>query len=411
MGLSILLSAFACEPDQGSEPAVGWHWAVTMARLGHRVAVLTQARNRRTIEPALARVPLGVSFHYFEPPRWIGMLKHRVPMQLYHLLWQIGARGAAARIARKLRPDLVQHLTFCTIRQPSFLGSLPYPFVLGPVAGGESVPPRLRPGLPWRGRIVERLRDLANALVRLDPLSRAAMRKARLILAATEETARLVPEPWRGKVVLATQIGIELPPAAPPRLADGELRLLFAGRFLYWKGLDIGLDALARLAAEGVPFRLSMVGTGPEEARWRARADALGIAARLDWLGWLPQAELWRLYAEHDALLFPSLHDSGGFAVLEALAHGLPVVCLRLGGPGRIVTPAAGYVIDTEGQDAPACARALATALMHLHARPDRAALREAALVRARDFTWERVVGRALAAIEARLAPAAQRAA
>jgi glycosyltransferase involved in cell wall biosynthesis len=411
MGLSILLSAFACEPDQGSEPAVGWHWALTLARLGHRVAVLTQGRNRKTIEPALGRVPPGVSFHYFEPPRAIGMLKHRLPMQLYHLLWQVAARGAAARLAERLAPDLVQHLTFCTIRQPSLLGSLPYPFVLGPVAGGETTPHALRAGLPARGRCLELLRDLANHLVRIDPVSRHAMSRAVLILAATPETARLVPERWQGKVVLASQIGIDPPADPPPRPPARELRLLFAGRFLYWKGVDLALDALALLARRGIELHLSMIGKGPEEGRWRARAAALGLADRVSWLGWLPQAALETQYRAHDALLFPSLHDSGGFAVLESLAHGLPAVCLRLGGPGRIVTAACGYAVDVESRDRAACALALADALADLHGRADRAALRQAALARAHELTWERVVGRAVTAIEAKLRPSALRAA
>src|ERR1700686_5022098 len=51
--LRILLSAYACEPGKGSEPGVGWHWAVEMARLGHRVTVLTRQNNRAGIELAL----------------------------------------------------------------------------------------------------------------------------------------------------------------------------------------------------------------------------------------------------------------------------------------------------------------------------------------------------------------------
>jgi hypothetical protein len=50
----ILLSAYACEPGKGSEAGVGWHWAVEMGRLGHRVSVLTRLNNRSAIEAALA---------------------------------------------------------------------------------------------------------------------------------------------------------------------------------------------------------------------------------------------------------------------------------------------------------------------------------------------------------------------
>ena len=51
--LKILYSAYACEPGRGSEPGVGWHWAVETARLGHEVWVITRANNRGVIERAM----------------------------------------------------------------------------------------------------------------------------------------------------------------------------------------------------------------------------------------------------------------------------------------------------------------------------------------------------------------------
>ena len=50
-------------------------------------------------------------------------------------------------------------------------------------------------------------------------------------------------------------------------------------------------------------------------------------------MGAVPHNEVLALYQTHDVFLFPSLHDSGGIAVLEAMYLGLPVVCLDLGGP------------------------------------------------------------------------------
>ncbi len=63
----------------------------------------------------------------------------------------------------------------------------------------------------------------------------------------------------------------------------------------------------------------------------------------------MPQDELFRLYQTHDLLLFPSLHDSGGFVALEALAHGMPIVCLDLGGPGDLETSDCGIVVEIAG--------------------------------------------------------------
>ena len=69
----------------------------------------------------------------------------------------------------------------------------------------------------------------------------------------------------------------------------------------------------------------------------------------MPWVAWMPREELIRKYGDFDLFVFPSLHDSGGMAVLEALSFGLPVVCLDLGGPGIAVNNECGRVISTAG--------------------------------------------------------------
>src|SRR6185437_13826474 len=75
--MRVLLSAFACEPHKGSEPEVGWQWAMQMARF-HDVTVLTQSKNRAGIESALKS--LGGKrpephFIYFDLPKWLQRLR------------------------------------------------------------------------------------------------------------------------------------------------------------------------------------------------------------------------------------------------------------------------------------------------------------------------------------------------
>lgn len=404
--MRILLSAYACEPGRGSEPGVGWRWGLELARMGHRVTVLTQAKNRAAIDAAAARggLPPGLDFAYHAPPAWIRALKGRVlPLQLYHLVWQVGAVAAARASIKGEAFDLVHHLTFCTIRQPSLLGRLGLPFVLGPLGGGERAPLPLRSGFGWRGHITETMRDLANALLRIDPITRRALADARVIWVTSEETRALVPACHRERTRIALQIGIDAPmDAEPPVGTAGDpkdtLQLLFVGRFLHWKGMDLGLHALAQLVERGVPVRLTMVGEGPEGTRWRRRATRLGIADHVDWLPWLTRDTLGELYRAHHLLLFPSLHDSAGMVVLESLAHGLPVVCLDRGGPGRIVDRRCGRRIATEGRSAAAVRTALAEALADIADDPALLEdLRAGALTRARDFAWPRVVASMMA--------------
>jgi glycosyltransferase involved in cell wall biosynthesis len=99
--------------------------------------------------------------------------------------------------------------------------------------------------------------------------------------------------------------------------------------------------------------------------------------------------EIGAVYRRHDALLFPSLHDSSGNAPLESLAQGLPVICLDLGGPAVIVDASCGRIVPTIGRDEAAVVRGLADAIEALARAP--ALCRELAAgaqARARGFSW-----------------------
>src|SRR5690242_12327227 len=92
--LRILLSAYACEPDLGSEPGIGWHWATRLARAGHEVWVLTRANNRQSIEGAMSAKPVdGLNFAYYDLPAWMCRWKNHAGLwaRLYYMLWQFGA--------------------------------------------------------------------------------------------------------------------------------------------------------------------------------------------------------------------------------------------------------------------------------------------------------------------------------
>ena len=130
----------------------------------------------------------------------------------------------------------------------------------------------------------------------------------------------------------------------------------------------------------------------------------------------MPQEQFLRLFDIHDVFVFPSLHDSAGWVVLESLCKGIPVACLNLGGPGEIVTPASGIIIDTAGLDTSGVAAKLAEELRMLLADPERlAALSTGAIARAGEFLLrnqvERLYGQATEHLGMIATPAPQAAA
>lgn len=408
--MKILVSAYACEPDKGSEPGVGWHWATEIARRGHRVWILTRTNNRASIEPALERVPEQdrPRVLYYDLPGWAGWWKGSgISIYPYYLLWQWGASRQAKGAHRKIGFDLVHHITFVNLRTPSFMGRLGTRLIVGPAGGGEKAPWRLAAGIGPRGLVSEVARAGLIFLARFNPFTRAMIQRADRVIATSRQSSRLVPESENGKVSVALAIGtdpdlFDVRTEASDRNAQEAPRILYAGRMLAWKGMDLGLSAFAQFAAAHDGASLTLVGDGPARARWARLASRLGVADRVKWLPWRSRGDLMQLYAENDALLFPSLHDSGGMVVLEALAHGLPVVCLDLGGPGQIVDETCGHAVACRDRSLDDVISDLASGLAMVTENPTRTtALRDAAKVRAAAFRWDRQVDKVYRSIEA----------
>jgi glycosyltransferase involved in cell wall biosynthesis len=389
--MKLLISAYACAPNRGSEHGSAWNWTSEAARLGEDVTVLVSPAHRDAILAATEQDPTLQRIRWLFPEVAFWPLqqgKEPVWERTYNLLWQREALRVARALHREQPFDLVHHLTWGGVRAPTFLGTLGAPLIIGPVGGGETSPAGLRDRMPLRGRVLESVRDLSNATIELNPIVRQGLRKAGVIFARTADTKNLLSPPLRAKTyvqmelgVMPTQIGAPRPVRQAPR------KLLYAGRLLYWKGVHIAVEAMAQLVANMPDAQLTIVGNGPEEARLKTEIAQRGLGANITFVSWMPQEQFLRLYDTHDLFVFPSLHDSTGWVVLESFCKGLPVACLNLGGPKDIVTPQSGIVVDTAGLDTSGVATRLAEELHTLLTDPERlAALSVGAVARAGEF-------------------------
>jgi len=396
--MKLLISTYACAPDHGSEHAVGWNWTTEAHRLGHQVWALASTVHRAAIEAACRHDAglAGINWIFPEVAGWTlrpGI--EPVWERTYNLLWQRVALRHARALHREVAFDAVHHLTWGGVRAPTFLGALGAPLIVGPVGGGETSPPALRNVFTLRSRIAERLRDISNATITINPITRAGLAQAKIIFVKTPDTLTLFSESMRRKSRAFLELTQQRSQLGSPRtLPSGSARLLFAGRLLYWKGAHIAIRALAQLLPRVPEARLTIVGRGPERERLMAEAAAMNLSDRIEFIPWLPQPQLFALYENHDLLVFPSLHDSSGNVILEALAHGLPVICLDLGGPRHIVTPQSGIVVSTAARDTMGVASAIADEIRDMLAEPARfAALSSGAIMRAREFDLSYRVG------------------
>ena len=352
--LEMLLSAYSCRPDLGSEGGRGWNVAREAAK-PHDVWAITRHVNRSAIEAELANDPAPrLQFVYYDLPRWARWGKRQGLGFLYHYyLWQIGAYFVARRLHREIGFDLAHHVTAGRYWAPSFLALLPVPFLWGPAGGGESAPWAFWKDFGLRGIVEETLRHLIRWLGEHDPLVRLTARRSALALAATEETAARMRKLGARRVRVFPQVDLhkeDIEQLGRYAMEDNlPLRLISIGRLLHWKGFHLGLEAFAKANVPEAEYWL--VGDGPQRARLEALARRLGIVDRVRFWGPLSREEALAKLGQCSILVHPSLHEAGGWVCSEALAAGRPVVCLDLGGPAAQVTDETGFRITANGPD------------------------------------------------------------
>src|SRR5262249_15780474 len=120
-------------------------------------------------------------------------------------------------------------------------------------------------------------------------------------------------------------------------------RLLYVGNCVATRALPIVFEALQQCGLHN--YELTIVGDGPALPAWKQRVSDSGLSSKVNFAGKIPSAQLAGRYQQADVLVFPALRDSGGSALLEAMARFVPVVCLDWAGPGEMVDSNSGIKI------------------------------------------------------------------
>ena len=159
----------------------------------------------------------------------------------------------------------------------------------------------------------------------------------------------------------------ELLPPGPGWQGAGPLRVLFVGRLERVKDLETMLEALHLAAGPQRRFVLRLVGSGDAEytALLRTRVRELGLNRSVEFAGPVAHGpDLYRQYQQAHLLALSSRSEGIPKVVIEAMAHGLPVVATRVGGLPGVLSPDAGILVP------PADPVALSRALLTIHDSP-----------------------------------------
>lgn len=330
----ILLSAYACFGNHGSEPGVGYNWLKELLAQGYKVTLATSMWSYSRLDEDVKKNPNLLEILVVGSERGDRIArKNRLIYQIYLIACQIMLRWKVGR--SRVRYAYVHHLTFGGVTIPSLIAKYGERSIYGPVGGAEYAPLYLAKYCGYKALLKEVLKKISVVLTKLDPFLVYTKLSYDIILLKNKSNLgyySLV----NGKCIVKPEICSDQSISFEERGRAAGIHVAFSARGIYWKGGMIAAAMAKRILDENPSeeFVFHFFGDGPEFDEMK---NILGGYKSSFFHGRVPRDEYLELIKDVDVLWFPSFHDSSGNVVLEALVAGRPVLAFDLGGPSSII--------------------------------------------------------------------------
>lgn len=395
--INVLVNAYAVSPNWGSEPGLGWNWVINLANYCN-VYVITEGEYRDKIEKVLKELPQKDRIHFYfnpVPDEVRKMCWNQGDWRFYkhYRIWQKKSLAIAKKIVAENKIDVIHQLNMIGYREPGALWKLDnIPFVWGPVGAYGWTTMKFLNGQSIGTKLKAAIKNILNAIQgRYYPLSNNAMRKAAAVLAANSNVYSYIKKHHRKDVILMNETGCyekEIPISIQP--AKDNFDLLWVGKFVYRKQLELAIRTIAILRDEFPHIILNIVGdkNNSEYIRLAKLSETLHLQNNIKWLGLIPNEKVHELMQKSDAFFFTSIDEGTPHVVLEAIQNNLPVICFDTCGQGDVVNENVGIKIPltnfTDSQNL------FAEAISTLIKNPDFLnQLRENCSKRQKELSWD----------------------
>lgn len=357
--MKILFDCFSCSPYYGSDEGIGWNWPFYMRRY-HEVWALVRKDRRFDIEKYCKENHISdIHFIYADIPDWMNFYYKNLAQGkngtldflLYQWLWQTPAYKEAKKAHKQVHFDVVHH---CGTNDFRFIGKmykLNIPFIIGPIGGAQETPEGLKAYTKAYSKS-EILRSLLNRFFTSFPSYKKALNKATKIYFSNPETAEYLKPKIKDltKCEYLTEIGCTKLPEIKTERVEGPVTFLWAGRMEYRKGLEFLFDVLERLPKDN-SWQVILCGDGSERKKYERICEEKKLTEYVHFQGKCAYEEMDKQYRNADVFVFPSLRETTGTVIIEAMSHGLPVICIKQGGGALIVDNECGYLIEGTTQE------------------------------------------------------------
>lgn len=338
--MKIFVSAYACEPNLGSEIGVGWHWVLEMSKY-FELWVLTRESNRKNIEPWIAEHPeySGIHWLYYDLPEWARWWKKGLRgVRTYYNLWQVFSNSIVKETMQDNDIHVFHHLTYGNaLWRVSGYGQRQH-FIWGPIGGLETIPEEFSRHYGLKERFLAWTRRMAVKTLSLNHGFMRRCERASLIICKTEATRNLIPERYRPKTVLMTDVACQerlVEVQSAQQDAANVTKFISIGHLDAWRGFDLTMEAFDKLAQEIPNVELCIVGEGGDRKRLESIVGRMKSKAKIRMVGQVSGETYRRLMQENHVVVNAAVKEGAVTVAFDAITYGKPLVCIETGGYTR----------------------------------------------------------------------------
>lgn len=329
--MNILLSSYSCNPYHGSEDGIGWHWTLQLSEnfKDSTIYLVTKKANEADTKKGIKEFGLSnVKLIIVDLPYCLNWYREHNSMfhHMYYIAWQKLAYSWAKK--SKIKFDIIHHVTMGDFRIPGNMYKFKDAYtIFGPVGGGQAAPAALKEY--EKSTFIATVRETINKSISKLSLYKKAINGFDKVYAINRETALYLPKSADCERLFELAIADELRNLDIKKSNNDIIQIMYMGRFIEKKGVILMLDIIKSLPKD-LPLRLTIYGSGPLKNQMQSIIDENDLGDKVTIAGAVKHSEISKAYACADIFIMPSLRETSGNVLIEAMAHKLPVIALDM---------------------------------------------------------------------------------
>ena len=350
--LSILINAYACSPDMGSEPGMAWNWCINLAK--HcELHIITEGEFRDNIEEVLPSLPQGKNLHFYYNPvsekiRRMCWNQGDWRFYKYYKEWQYKTYQIAKEIIRNNHIDIVHQLNMIGFREPGYLWKIEnIPFVWGPIGGLKQFPTSYLEGCSLKMKVFNYLKNYINIFqLKYDKRVNNAFKRSKLLISSIPDSYYAIKKYKNLDSIIIPETGcFESYDNNLDRFDEESFNIIWVGKFDFRKQLPLALRIIKKTNNSKVHLNIYGTGNDLQIKESRILSEKLNINAQISWHGNVPNYEIANAMKKALLFLFTSVSEDTSTVVLEAISSGLPVMCFDTCGMRYVINDKVGRKI------------------------------------------------------------------